>query len=115
MDYQPRDSTIGAYDQEEDEDYFLFADERPGVRHERVSALRYYLRLPELQSRLGISRSTIYFFIATKRLPPPIKLGARVSLWDATEVSLYIARAQAAPIASRLSRKGVRKGVRKGI
>ncbi len=104
MDYPPKESTMSLCDQEGDEDDFVFADERPDVRHERVSALRYYLRLPELQNRLGLSRSTIYFFIAAKRLPPPIKLGARVSLWDAKEVTRYIERARAEPATSRVQR-----------
>ena len=84
------------------------ATEHLNVDREGSDELPNYLRLPELQRRLGISRSTIYFYVATQRLPPPIRLGARVSVWDEREVSRYIALARAAPVRSRQPRKGAR-------
>ena len=57
-----------------------------------------YLTLSELRAKLGNrSRSAIYNDLAAKRLPQPIKLGARL-YWPADAVDAHLAalREQAA-------------------
>lgn len=50
-----------------------------------------YLRLPQLCALLGgIGRSTAWRWVKTGRLPPPIKLGPRVSVWRATDIAAFI-------------------------
>lgn len=53
------------------------------------------LRLPEVQKRVGLSRSSIYAAVANCRFPAPIKLGssekARSVGWIAEEIDQYLA------------------------
>lgn len=39
------------------------------------------LRPAAAATKLGVSRATLYVWVKTKRLPPPIKLSPRVSGW----------------------------------
>ena len=48
------------------------------------------LRLPAVRERTGLSRTTVYDFIRRGEFPPPIKLGARASGWDAEAVERWI-------------------------
>ncbi len=48
------------------------------------------LRLPEVKSQTGLSRSTIYLRIAEKRFPKPIALGGRAVGWIETEIQSWI-------------------------
>lgn len=55
-----------------------------------------YLRLPQLRAKLGdIGRSTIYAWIRSGRLPPPIRLGPRFSVWRDSDISDFIERQRA--------------------
>lgn len=49
------------------------------------------LRLPEVKARTGLSRSSIYLRIASREFPCPVKLGARASAWDSSEIDAWIA------------------------
>ena len=53
------------------------------------------LRLPEVQKRVALSRSSIYAAVAKGTFPAPIKLsadeGARAVGWLAEEIDQYIA------------------------
>lgn len=49
------------------------------------------LRLPEVKTRLGLSRSTLYQRIREKTFPRPISLGARSIGWLEREVSAMLA------------------------
>ncbi|USE81132.1 AlpA family phage regulatory protein [Cupriavidus gilardii] len=49
------------------------------------------LRLPEVQQRIGLSRSSIYARIQEGSFPRPIKLG-HASGWIETEVHAWIVR-----------------------
>ena len=44
------------------------------------------LRLPDVKSRVGLSRSTIYSRIAAGRFPRPVALGGRVVGWIEAEI-----------------------------
>lgn len=48
--------------------------------------LNSILRLPEVKSHTGLSRSTIYLRIKEGTFPPPISLGARAVGWPSNEI-----------------------------
>ena len=62
-----------------------------------------FLRLPEVRTRTGKSRSTIYAGIAGGTFPKPIKLGPRSVGWIEAEIE---AHNQACVDASRSSDSG---------
>ena len=54
------------------------------------------LRLPQVQARTGLSRSTIYAKIAAQKFPEPINLGARAVGWLSDEIEAWlVARVEA--------------------
>lgn len=55
-----------------------------------VEMQQRFIRLPELLSRLGISKSTFYTMIQHGEFDPPIKLGARTSVWLESSIDKYI-------------------------
>ena len=48
------------------------------------------LRLPRVQARTGLSRSSIYMRVANGSFPQPIRLGARAVGWIESEVDAWI-------------------------
>ena len=48
------------------------------------------IRRPELESRFGLKRSTIYDAIKAGTFPAPIRLGARAVGWLETEIDSWI-------------------------
>jgi prophage regulatory protein len=52
---------------------------------------RAILRLPKVQERTGLSRSSIYLRASEGTFPQPIKLGTRASGWIADEIDAWIA------------------------
>ena len=50
----------------------------------------YALRLPEVQLRTGLSKSSIYRFVNANDFPKPFRLGANIVVWDAAEVSEWL-------------------------
>ena len=48
------------------------------------------LRLPRVQARTGLSRSSIYVRVANGSFPQPIRLGARAVGWLESEVNAWI-------------------------
>ena len=48
------------------------------------------LRLPEVQARTGLSRSTIYMRLELGRFPRPVSLGARAVGWIESEIDEWI-------------------------
>ncbi len=48
------------------------------------------LRLPRVQARTGLSRSTIYVRVANGSFPQPIRLGDRAVGWLESEVDAWI-------------------------
>jgi prophage regulatory protein len=66
----------------------------------RPSSVAYdrLLRLPEVTSICGVSRSTIYLRIAQRLFPSPIQLGPRMIAWRESEiVALKAAQVRGAP------------------
>ena len=48
------------------------------------------VRLPAVQARTGLARSTIYVRVADGSFPQPIRLGARALGWIESEVDAWI-------------------------
>lgn len=48
------------------------------------------LRLPDVKSRTGLSRSTIYLRISEGKFPAPISLGSRAVGWVESSISDWI-------------------------
>lgn len=49
------------------------------------------LRLPDVKSRTGLSRSTIYLQVHQGRFPSPVNLGLRAVGWVESEVATWLA------------------------
>jgi prophage regulatory protein len=49
------------------------------------------IRLPEVMDKLGIARSTVWLYVEQEKLPKPIKLSPRVTVWRESEINAYIA------------------------
>ena len=50
-----------------------------------------FLRLPEVMSRTGLGRSTIWNRVASGTFPKQVKLSVRTSAWGAAEIDRWIA------------------------
>ncbi len=50
------------------------------------------LRLPQVKTRTGLSRSTIYMRIAAGSFPQSIRLGARAVGWIEADIDAWITR-----------------------
>lgn len=48
------------------------------------------LRRPEVESRTGLSRSTIYDWMKRGEFPQPVKLGARLVAWRESDVNAWL-------------------------
>jgi prophage regulatory protein len=55
-----------------------------------------YLRLPEVQKRIPLSKSGIYRLVTAGKLAPPHRLGARCSAWLASDIADFISQAPVA-------------------
>lgn len=54
-----------------------------------------FLRLPQVLELIPIGRSTLWQMIKENRFPKQIKLGAKTSVWKASDVYEYIDRMSA--------------------
>ncbi len=57
---------------------------------QRTNPPTRFLRLPEVQDRTGLSRSTIYARLDQGRFPRPVSLGSRAVGWIESEVEEWI-------------------------
>lgn len=48
------------------------------------------LRLPQVKTRVGLSRSSIYLAISQGSFPKPVKLGARAVGWLEVEIDAWL-------------------------
>ena len=48
------------------------------------------LRRPEVETRTGLSRSTIYLWIQQGEFPKPVALGARLVGWRERDVTAWL-------------------------
>jgi excisionase family DNA binding protein len=51
------------------------------------------LRVTQVAKMLGIGKSTVWAWVKSGRLLPPIKLGPRVSVWRDSDIADFIERA----------------------
>lgn len=51
-----------------------------------------FLRLPAVEARTGLKRSTLYARIAAGTFPKPYKLGIRASGWAEDEIDAWLAQ-----------------------
>lgn len=54
----------------------------------RPSYPRPMYRAPDVQGAMGIGRSALYERIANGLMPPPVKVGPRVSAWPCDEIEV---------------------------
>ena len=57
---------------------------------QRTNPPTRFLRLPEVQARTGLSRSTIYVRLDQGRFPRPVSLGSRAVGWIESELDEWI-------------------------
>ena len=62
----------------------------PRAMAQGMDAPARVLRLPRVQARTGLSRSTIYARVANGTFPQPVRLGARAVGWIEAEVDAWI-------------------------
>ena len=48
------------------------------------------IRLPEVEKRTGLRKSTVYEYIARNKFPKPVQLGAKAVAWVEAEVNEWI-------------------------
>jgi prophage regulatory protein len=70
---------------------------------ERIKHPERFLRLPEVKTRTGLARSTIYFFIAQGRFPKPVHISPQIAVWVESEVQDWI-RKKIATSPSKMTR-----------
>jgi prophage regulatory protein len=49
-----------------------------------------FIRMPDLRSKVGLSKSQIYKLIQQGEFPKPIKLGDKIAVWAQTEVEEWM-------------------------
>lgn len=49
-----------------------------------------FIRIPQVMDKTGLARSTVWLFVKTGKLPKPIKLSARISVWRESDITAYI-------------------------
>jgi prophage regulatory protein len=48
------------------------------------------MRLPEVLTKTGLSRTHVYRLIQNASFPPPFKLSERVSVWNEAEIDAWL-------------------------
>lgn len=50
------------------------------------------MRLPEVQRRVGVSKSTIYGWARNGQFPAPVKIGSaeKISAWRASDIEAWL-------------------------
>lgn len=81
-----------------------------------ATARRRLIRLPEVLTTVGLSKSEVYRLVAVGQFPRPIPLGTRASAWDEGEIQDWVRariadREKASHARSELGRKLVRTRV----
>lgn len=63
--------------------------EKGATAPRRVTRL---IRLPEVQHRVGLGRSTIYRWMSEGKFPKPVQLGGYAVAWAEDELEAWIAK-----------------------
>ena len=69
--------------------------------------MQKFIKLEEVMSITGLSRSSIYQFVAEGTFPPKVKLGGRSIAWVANEVHNWMN----SRVADRDNIAGIEKGI----
>ena len=48
-----------------------------------------FLRLPQVQAQVGLSRSQIYKLMAEERFPASKKIGTRIAVWVSSDIQAW--------------------------
>ena len=48
-----------------------------------------FLRLPQVMEATGLAKSTIWLWVKQNKLPAPIKLSARVTVWRLSDIKAW--------------------------
>jgi prophage regulatory protein len=51
---------------------------------------KHLIRLPEVKTRVAMSKAQIYKLISKDEFPKQIKVGNRISAWVSSEIDLWI-------------------------
>lgn len=54
------------------------------------SSVKRLIRIDQVMARLSISRSAVWEGCRTGRLPQPIKIGPRTTVWKSEEIDAFI-------------------------
>jgi prophage regulatory protein len=49
-----------------------------------------FIRMPDLKSKVGLSKSQIYKLIQQGEFPRPIKLGDKIAVWTQSEIEEWM-------------------------
>ena len=60
------------------------------LQNKEVTEVKQIYRLPLVIETTGLSRSSIYAYVASGNFPAPLKLGARSSGWLASEIDAWL-------------------------
>jgi len=52
--------------------------------------MRNLLRIQDVMKKTGIAKSTIWLWVKENKLPKPIKLSPRITVWDENEIDKWI-------------------------
>lgn len=52
-----------------------------------------FIRVQQVANMLSIGKSTVWLWVKQNKLPQPIHLSARISVWKASEINNFIASA----------------------
>ncbi|WP_434657344.1 helix-turn-helix transcriptional regulator [Sulfurimonas sp. NW9] len=48
-----------------------------------------FLRLPKVMEATGLAKSTVWLWVKQNKLPTPIKLSARVTVWKLSDIEAW--------------------------
>jgi prophage regulatory protein len=65
--------------------------EQPGRHLAEPRRVTRLIRLPEVMSRVGLGRSTIYRWMNEGKFPKPVQLGGHAVAWVEEEVETWVA------------------------
>jgi len=55
----------------------------------------HYLKISDIKSMFGISKSTIYRWMEVKRFPQPIRFSQKAVRWRASEIEEWVSEVEA--------------------
>ncbi len=53
-------------------------------------AKKNFLRIPDVMTQTGLAKSTIWLWVKQGKLPAPIKLSSRVTVWEQSELDNWM-------------------------